>query len=171
MGHNTCICARHLLPTFHSADALDTIPDLHVVAFEGHEDSAGVVGLALGIHLGVAVRELEAVVAVVLHHLAVHLEILLHPAEGQVDVAALPSALDGGVIVNEAVNLLVLHSSHHGRGLGRLRRLLLLQQQTAAVPLGAGGGLRPGQEAQRLVAGAFVPKQDGDEREQGADHD
>lgn len=162
------------LPTFHSTDTLDPVTDLHVVALKRHEDSVGVVGLALRIHLGVAVLELKALVAVVLHNFAVDLEVFLHPAEGQEDLGALPPALDGGIVIDQAVDLLVLEAAagpDDGRRLRRLRRVLLAADAGVAhlgTRRGQGGAR---QEAEGGVTGAAVPQQHGDEREERADDD
>lgn len=160
--------------TFHSTYALDSVADLHVVALERHEDSIGVVRLSLRVNLGVAVLELEPVVAVVLRHLAVHLEVLLDPAEGQVYLSAVSAAFDCRLIVDQAVDIFILDPRDQpddGRGLWRLRRVLLAADAGVPHP-GTGrhqGGA--GQEAQGGVTGAAVPQQHRDECEEGADDD
>lgn len=134
------------------------------------------VGLPLGVDLGVAVLELEAVVAVVLRHFAVHVEVLLHPSEGHVDLPAGPPTLDADLVVDQAVDLLELGAAaaatNHGRRLRGLRRVLLAAD--AGVPPHPGTGSRQGsvrQEPEGGVAGATVPQQHGDEGEEGADDD
>lgn len=153
------------LPTFNAADALDPVADLHVVALKRHEDPVGVVGLALRVHLGVAVLELEALVAVVLHHFAVDLKVFLHPAKGQEDLGALSPALDGRLVVDQAVDLLVLEPAaagaaarpDNGRRLRGLRRVLLAADAGVAHLGTRGGQGGAGQEAEGRVAGAAVP--------------
>lgn len=129
------------------------------------------VWLTLSVDLRVAVLKLKAVVAIVLRNFAVHLKVLFHPAEGHVDLSAGPSAFDAGLVVDQAVDLLKLGTSDNGRGLWRLRRVLLAAD-TGIPHLGAGrhqGGMR--EEPEGGVAGATVPQQHGDEREEGADDD
>lgn len=164
-GENTALSFFHSgrvgLPTFHATDAFDPVSHLHVVALEWHEDSVRVVGLPLRVHLGVAVLELKALVAVVLHHFAVDLKVFLHPAEGQEDLRALSSALDGRLVVDQAVDLLVLEAAgagpDHGRRLRGLRRVLLAADAGVAhlgTRRGQGGAR---QEAEGGVTGAAVP--------------
>lgn len=157
--------------TFHSTDALDPVPNLHIVTFKRHEDPVGVVGLPLRVHLRVAVLELEPVIAVVLRHFAVHLKVFLHPAEGHEDLPAGPPTFDAGLVVDQAVDLLEFGTADDGRRLGGLRRVLLAADAGISHPRAGShqGGMR--QEAEGGVAGATVPQQHRDEREEGADDD
>lgn len=115
--------------------------------------------------------ELKAVVAVVLRNFAVHLEVFFHPAEGHVDLCAGPPTFDADLVVDQAVDLFEFGTADHGRRLWRLRRVLLAADTGIARPGTGGhqGGMR--QEPEGGVAGATVPQQHGDEREEGADND
>ena len=158
--------------TFHSTYALDAVTDLHVVSLKGHEDSIGVVGLSLRVDLRVAVLELKPIVPVVLHNFPVHLKVLFHPREGQVDLPALTPPFDRWFVVDQAVNFFKLDAAdapNNRRGLWGLGRVLLAADAGIPHP-GTGsheGG--PGQEVHWGVTGASVPQQHGDECEEGAD--
>lgn len=113
--------------------------------------------------------ELKAVVAVVLRNFAVHLEVFFHPAEGHVDLSAGPPTLDAGLVVDQAVDFFEFGTANDRWRLWGLWRVLLAADTGIPHP-GTGshqGSMR--QEPEGGVAGATVPQQHGDEREEGAD--
>lgn len=129
------------------------------------------VRLTLRVDLRIAVLELKAVVAVVLCYFAVHLKVFFHPAEGHVDLSPGPPAFDAGLVVDQAVDLFEFGTTDDGWWLWGLWGVLLAAYTGVPHP-GAGshqGGMR--QEPEGGVAGATVPQQHGDEREEGADDD
>lgn len=144
--------------TLDSTDAFDSIPNLHVVSLEGHEDSIGVVGLSLGVHLGVAVLELKAIVAVILNYFPVHFKVLFHPVERQVDLEAFSSAFDRGFVIDKAVDFLKLDAADNRWRLRGLWGMLLAAE--AFVPYlrtrSDEGGSR--KEVYRGIVGAAVPE-------------
>lgn len=150
----------YCMPTFHSTDTLDSVADLHIVALKRHEDSVRVIGLPLCVNLRIAVLELKAFVAVVLHYFAVNLKVFFHPAEGKKDLSALSPAFNGGFIINQAVNFFVLDPASDPDNRRRLRglRRVLLAADAGVPPLGTRSHQSStGQEVKGSVTGAAVP--------------